>query len=329
MKSCRKLNHSAKNDFPVIFSINLFLWFIDDLFYMQFLLVALGFAGKELLQWNKEGRRVHIFNPSSFPLAIFSLGLILTGTSDLTWGQDIAITQFYPPHVYLVLFLVALPGQYLFGVTSMTVSAVVATYAFGLLYSTVTGIYFFYDSYVPIAVFLGMHLLFTDPSTAPRTELGRIMFGVLYGLSTVGLYVLLGRAGVPPFYDKLLQVPVLNLSIQLLPRSRVALVLLSFTMGCESEDTWSPRSLTELDEVANPEALVEGLDGPRGLVRWQERWIVAEYGGGRVLAVDESGLEVLVVQRQWMITKPDQGDVCPGGLGPAGCSHRDKMVPGC
>lgn len=204
--------------FPVIFSINLFLWFIDDLFYMQFLLVALGFAGKELLQWNKEGRRVHIFNPSSFPLAIFSLGLILTGTSDLTWGQDIAITQFYPPHVYLVLFLVALPGQYLFGVTSMTVSAVVATYAFGLLYSTVTGIYFFYDSYVPIAVFLGMHLLFTDPSTAPRTELGRIMFGVLYGLSTVGLYVLLGRAGVPTFYDKLLQVPVLNLSIQLLDR---------------------------------------------------------------------------------------------------------------
>ena len=126
--------------------------------------------------------------------------------------------QFFPPHVYLVLFLVALPGQYLFGVTSMTVSAVVATYAFGLLYSTATGIYFFYDSYVPIAVFLGMHLLFTDPSTAPRTEVGRIMFGVLYGLSTVGLYVLLGRAGVPTFYDKLLQVPVLNLSIQLLDR---------------------------------------------------------------------------------------------------------------
>ena len=44
------------------------------------------------------------------------------------------------------------------------------------------------------------------------------MFGVLYGLSTVALYALLSRAGVPPFYDKLLQVPVLNLSIQLLDR---------------------------------------------------------------------------------------------------------------
>ena len=204
--------------FPVIFSINLFLWFADDWFYLQFLLVGLGFAAKELIRWNKEGRRVHIFNPSSFPLAIFSLALILTGTSDLTWGQDIATAQFFPPHVYLALFLVALPGQYLFGVASMTMSAVVVTYVFGLLYFAATGVYFFYDSYVPVAVFLGMHLLFTDPSTAPRTEMGRLMFGAFYGVSTLALYALLTRAGVPPFYDKLLQVPVLNLSIQLLDR---------------------------------------------------------------------------------------------------------------
>jgi hypothetical protein len=203
---------------PVILSINLFLWFTDDWFYLQFLLVAVGFAAKELIQWDKGGRRVHIFNPSSFPLAVFSLALILTGTSDLTWGQDIASAQFSPPHVYLVLFLVALPGQYLFGVASMTMSAVAVTYVFSLVYFAVTGVYYFYDSYVPIAVFLGMHLLFTDPSTAPRTELGRLMFGVSYGLSTVALYALLSRAGVPPFYDKLLQVPILNISIQLLDR---------------------------------------------------------------------------------------------------------------
>ena len=128
--------------FPVILSINLFLWFADDWFYLQFLLVALGFAAKELIRWNKGGRRVHIFNPSSFPLAVFSLGLILTGTSDLTWGQDIATAQFFPPHVYLVLFLVGLPGQYLFGVASMTMSAVVSTYLFGLLYFAATGVYF-------------------------------------------------------------------------------------------------------------------------------------------------------------------------------------------
>jgi len=211
--------------FPVIFSINLFLWFKQDWFYFQFLMVALGFAAKELLRWEKEGRWTHIFNPSSFPLAIFSIGLIVTGLSDITWGRDIASTQFYPPHMYVMLFLIGLPGQFLFGVTSMTMSAVVATYLFGLLYFAATGIYFFYDSYIPIAVFLGMHLLFTDPSTSPRTELGRIIFGVLYGLSTVLLYQLLGTFGMPTFYDKLLQVPILNLSIKLIDRAARSNVL--------------------------------------------------------------------------------------------------------
>src|SRR5262245_3649362 len=204
--------------FPVVFSMNLFLWFRPDWFYFQFLMVAFGFAAKELLRWEKDGRSVHIFNPSSFPLAVFSLALILTGETDLTWGQDIATTLFYPPHMYLALFLFALPGQFLFGVTTMTMSAVVTTYLFGLMYYATTGIYFFYDSYIPIAVFLGMHLLFTDPATSPRTDLGRVIFGVLYGISTIALYSLLGNFGLPTFYDKLLQIPILNVSITLIDR---------------------------------------------------------------------------------------------------------------
>jgi hypothetical protein len=35
--------------FPVIFSINLFLWFKPDWFHLQFAMVALGFAAKELI----------------------------------------------------------------------------------------------------------------------------------------------------------------------------------------------------------------------------------------------------------------------------------------
>jgi hypothetical protein len=204
--------------FPIIFSMNLFLWFKPDWFYLQFAMVALGLLAKELIRWNREGRRVHIFNPSSFPLAVFSLVLIATGASGITWGREIASTQFFPPHMYLVLFLIGLPGQFFFGVTSMTMSAVVTTWLFGRLYFAATGIYFFYDSYIPIAVFLGMHLLFNDPSTSPRTELGRVIYGALYGLSTVALYELLGRAGVPTFYDKLLQVPLLNLSVKMIDR---------------------------------------------------------------------------------------------------------------
>jgi hypothetical protein len=96
---------------------------------------------------------------------------------------------------------------------------VVTTYLFGLAYYAATGTYFFFDSYIPIAVFLGMHLLFTDPSTAPRTELGRMIFGALYAFSTILLYQLLGAAGLPTFYDKLLQVPLLNLLVRRIDRT--------------------------------------------------------------------------------------------------------------
>jgi hypothetical protein len=205
--------------FPIIFSTNLFLWFKPDWFYLQFCMIALGFAAKELIRWDKNGRPAHIFNPSSFPLAVFSIGLILTGTTSWTYGAEIARTQFNPPHIYVLLFLVGLPGQYLFGVTTMTMSAVVTTYLFGVAYFAATGTYFFVDSYIPVAVFLGMHLLFTDPSTSPRTELGRIIFGVLYGLGNIVLYALLRQAGIPAFYDKLLPVPILNLLIKLIDRS--------------------------------------------------------------------------------------------------------------
>jgi hypothetical protein len=204
--------------FPIVFSINLFLRFRDGYFAWQFVLVAIAFLAKEFIRWQKEGRSVHIFNPSSFALAIVSLVLLATGTTNLTWGEGIATLLFLPPKIYLFLFLISLPAQFRFGITTMSLSAIVTTYVIGLAYFGVTGTYFFVDSYIPVAVFLGMLLLVTDPATAPRTEFGRVMFGALYGVSTVLLYWLLGVVGAPTFYDKLLQIPLLNLSVQMLDR---------------------------------------------------------------------------------------------------------------
>jgi hypothetical protein len=204
--------------FPIIFSLTLFFWFKDPWFYWQFVMVAIGLVAKEFLRWERDGRNTHIFNPSSFPLAVVSVALLLGDATDMTWGFLVAETEFYPPLIYLAIFLIALPGQYLFGVTTMTMTAVVTTFAFSAIYYSATGSYYFVDAHVPIAVFLGMHLLFTDPATSPRTELGRIFYGVLYGLSTVLLYDLLLSANTPGFYDKLLQVPLLNLSVILLDR---------------------------------------------------------------------------------------------------------------
>ena len=204
--------------FPIIFGINLFLWFEPDLFLFQLLMIAAGLGARELIRWEKDGRRVHVFNPSSFPLARCSLVLILTATTDRTLGQEIATTFDIPPRIGLWIFLIALPGQLRFGVAPMTLAAAVTLFTLSAAYRAVTGTYFFVDSHIPAAVFLGMNLLFTDPSTSPRTELGRLAFGVLYGLSVAALYAALGALGAPTFYDKLLAVPLLNLTVQRLDR---------------------------------------------------------------------------------------------------------------
>ena len=204
--------------FPIIFSINLFLWFRDDWFFLQFLMIAVGFLGKEFVRWHREGRVVHIFNPSAFSLGLFSLALIATGSTDLTWGQEIASTLTLAPRISLFLFLMGLIVMYFFAITLVAGSAAVVLFALSAAYSAATGVPYFLDSEIPAAVFLGLHLLITDPSTSPKTSLGKSLFGALYGLGVFGLYALLGSSGAPTFYDKLLCVPLLNLSVPMIDR---------------------------------------------------------------------------------------------------------------
>jgi len=204
--------------FPIVLSTNLFMWFRDDWFFLQFLMVATGVLGKEFIKWERDGRRTHVFNPSAISLFLFSLGLIFAGRTDITWGPDIAATLGMPPHIYVEVFLVGLVVQLLFSVTLVTLAATAALVALNLVYTGSTGTYHFVMTNIPIAVFLGLHLLVTDPATSPRTTLGKILFGTLYGLGAFALFGLFERIGVPTFYDKLLPVPVLNLTVRWLDR---------------------------------------------------------------------------------------------------------------
>jgi Na+-translocating ferredoxin:NAD+ oxidoreductase RnfD subunit len=209
--------------FPIVFSTNLFLWFKDEWFSLQFLLIAVGFLGKAFVRWERDGRRVHIFNPSAFTLAIFSVVLLATDTTHLTWGQEIATTFSLGPWIYTVLFIIGLVVMYFFAITPVTAAAAATLFAASAIYVALTGVPYFVDSDIPSAVFLGLHLLVTDPSTSPRTPLGRAIFGVLYGLGVFGLYALLGALGLPTFYDKLLCVPLLNLAVPRIDRAIAAL----------------------------------------------------------------------------------------------------------
>lgn len=199
--------------FPIILSTNLFLLFRPEWFYLQFALVAVGILGKEFIRWERDGRNTHIFNPSAFTLFVFSVFLILSGNTSWTFAEEIATTLNRPPDIYLQIFLLGLVVQYLFAVTLVTLAAALSLVVLNVVYQQLTGVYFFIDSSIPIAVFLGLHLLVTDPATSPRTAAGKALFGVLYGAGVFGLYGLLGLFGAPTFYDKLLCVPVLNLMV--------------------------------------------------------------------------------------------------------------------
>lgn len=202
---------------PIVLSGNLFLWFKPEWFYLQFVLVACGFAAKEFFRWERGGEKVHIFNPSSFPLALASLVFVLFGGVEMTWGREIATAISAPAHMFELLFVLSLPAQLIFGVAIMTVPAVLTTFTLSTVYDAVTHSSFFFGP-ITTASFIGMLLLFTDPSTAPRSELGRVFYGVLYGASVFVLYGLLDFVGSSTIYDKLLLVPVLNLSVRALDR---------------------------------------------------------------------------------------------------------------
>ncbi len=220
---------------PIVLSANLFIWFKDDWFFLQFVLVATGVLCKEFIKWERDGRRTHIFNPSAIALFVFSLVLIFTQSTSITWGQEIATTFQRPPNIYVEIFLLGIIVQALFSVTLVTLAAAAVLYVLNLAYTQATGVYYFVDSNIPAAVFLGLHLLVTDPATSPRKSPAKIVFGGLYGAMVFVLYGALTSMGAPGFYDKLLCVPVLNLMVRALDRWAGRLQLPAWA------SSWTPR----------------------------------------------------------------------------------------
>lgn len=208
---------------PIILGSNFFMCFKDEWFYVQFLMIGLGLLCKEFIHWRRDGRDTHIFNPSAFALFVVSVILIATRTTSLTWAEPIAIELDRPEHIYLFIFLAGLIVQGLFRVTLVTLAAALTLYLLNLGYTALTGVYWFMDAGIPIAVFLGLHLLITDPATSPRSDRGRFLFGALYGAAVFVAYGLLEWFGAPRFYDKLLCVPLLNLAVPWIERFTGAL----------------------------------------------------------------------------------------------------------
>jgi TPR repeat protein len=213
---------------PIVFSTNLFMWFHDDYFAVQYLMVALAYLSRELLRWERDGRSVHIFNPSAFGLCVISLVLIVFELPHLTWGAEISVALGRPLYAYEFIFLMGVIVQLFFRVTLVTMSAVAASWIVGTIYFGSTDGYMYIDTTIPIAVFLGMNLLVTDPASSPQSNGGKVLFGILYGVAIFCMYDVLRDMGRPAvgddpglsvsWMDKLLFLPFLNLLARPLDR---------------------------------------------------------------------------------------------------------------
>ena len=215
--------HVGFGQFPIVLSLNLFLWFREEYFYLQFLLVALTYLGKEFVTWTQNGKRKHIFNPSGFSLSLVSVGLMFAGAAELTRGVDIITAFVLTPSFYEVVFLLGLVVMLLFRTTLVTFGA---TLALCLLYwgaGMLLGRPLFL---VPIdtAVFLGITLLVTDPSSSPKTDMGKLFFGLIYGTGIFFTHIMLRYLGQPGYFDKILMVPVVNLLAPTLDRVSAGLM---------------------------------------------------------------------------------------------------------
>ncbi|MCH2201738.1 MAG: tetratricopeptide repeat protein [Fuerstiella sp.] len=210
--SRRKVWHLGFGPFPVVLSINLFMWFKPDFFIFQFLLLALTYLGKEFVTWKRNGKSTHIINPSAFSLSLLSVGLLATDSVDKTFGLDLIWSFYLPANFYEVIFLLGLVVQFLFSTTLVTFGAVLGLYGMvvvsGLIYGSSVVITPFDAS-----VFLGLTLLITDPSTTPRTKFGKFSFGLAYGCVILCTFFVLRYLRQPSYFDKILAVPLMNLLV--------------------------------------------------------------------------------------------------------------------
>ncbi len=109
--------------FPVVLSTNLFLWFVDDYFVLQFIMIGLAYWSRDALCVERDGRRKHLFNPSAFALGVAAIAVVIFRAPEITHGENIAQTLGHPEYAYFWLFLMGFVVQGFFRVTLVTMSA--------------------------------------------------------------------------------------------------------------------------------------------------------------------------------------------------------------
>jgi hypothetical protein len=197
---------------PIVLSTNIFVWFPTDQQHLAFSAIAVAVLAKWLLCKAADGRWVwhpradarHVFNPSA--LGVTAVGVVCLLVPQ--WGQfeDIAHLIAKPPYMMPLLIALTLVPQLLVPIASVTLPATLVLLAFKF-----AGAYQVYPFWP--AVFLALTLLVTDPATIPCTGVGRVLYGIGYGLGVWVASAGLSALGESDFFGKAIAVPLVNLLV--------------------------------------------------------------------------------------------------------------------
>lgn len=227
--------------FPIVLSINLFIWFKPDYFAGQLTMVAAAILAKAFVLRTADGRRHHVFNPSALPMAATTVIIVLLFSSEYMLNTNNVVTSYLlAPHIQLFVFCVGLLSHLASGVSFISMGAVGTLFLIDRLFIAATGLPPMGDIVQP-SVFIGITLLATDPVTSSKTRTGQFIYGCLYGFGIFITYVTLNHFGYPRYYDKILPVPILNFIAPYLDRIRVPGT--DFLKRGVWQTTWAPAAV--------------------------------------------------------------------------------------
>jgi hypothetical protein len=175
---------------PVVLSANLFAWF-DPLGSIIVVCVAMG--SKTLLRYR--GR--HLFNPSAAGLVAGGLYLWLSPGS--TW-DGLFHTQNLAPNLVEVVLALSVVPLLRFGLGLIPLGGVMAMLLLPLSGPSVT----------QPGMIIALALFASDPATTPKTQPGRLLYGLFVGTAVLVASTLLSSHGHPDDFAKVLPVPIAN-----------------------------------------------------------------------------------------------------------------------
>jgi len=209
--------------FPIVLSINLFMWFKPEYFAGQMAVIFGAILAKAYVVRMVEGRPRHIFNPSALPMAVTVVLVVLLFRGEYMLNTNNVVTSYLvPPHFQLFVFAMGMFSHLAGRVSFISLGAVGTLFVVDVVFKRLTGLPPMGDIVQP-SVFVGITLLVTDPMTSPKTRTGQLVYGCLYGVGIVTGYALLNHFGYPRYYDKILPVPILNYLAPYIDRVRVPL----------------------------------------------------------------------------------------------------------